>query len=107
MLLSVTPNVEFLWKENKSIKLNFYKDDKIVTSGVDSVRLLIDGELVEVTQKEGAYVSGPLELKFPVSVIISVKEKSEKYTEEFSLEDDQCVDCGRAEYVCTCENHEH
>ena len=110
MLVAYKPNVEFVLTADNKVKLTFLGDDgQPVASEAKSVRLIIDGQLVETTADGASLVSGVIDLTKPVLAQVSIKDQAGKKfnSKKFELAKGTCDKCSHQKYACICHNHDH
>ncbi len=111
LITSVTPHLEFLVKEDLTIRISAVTDGKVI-SIADQIVTLIGGNRSNPTylefSKDGDSLTSNKSLPkgeaLPVIVTIKSTQESDPITEKFNLNLSPCNDCDFKEYACICEH---
>ncbi len=114
LLTSVEPHLEFFVTEDRKVRISSVNDDENLQPVAAQKVSVIGGDRsnptrMKFTQEGDVLVSDvafPEGNDFPVVVTITPTPESEKVTEKFNLNLEQCPECPNKEYACTCE-HAH
>jgi hypothetical protein len=113
ILTDVTPNLEFLVREDRKIQISALADAKAIPVTTQSLTL-VGGDRANPTTlefiKDGDVLVSSTALpageNFPVILQIKTSPTSDLITQKFQLNLKDCPDCKYKEYACICD-HDH
>lgn len=110
LITSVTPNFEFLVKEDRTVQLTFVDQDIVPVSAPAATVSLVGGDRQNPTElsfavDDGVLVSSaplPAGDIVPVILTLQMPGESEPVVERFNVDFSICSECQLVEYACIC-----